>query len=90
MAYDKNKLTDAKLRYLTAIEEAKMGLNVLDILEKAGGEMLGLDLVTVLLSKRALKPNKTEREWCAILEINADEIIMLSDELLEFGMEEVL
>jgi hypothetical protein len=90
MAYDKNKLAEAKLRYRTAIEEARMGLIILEALEQAGGEMLGLDMVTVLLSRRALKANKTEREWCQILEIDPDEIMKLSDELLEFGLEEVL
>jgi hypothetical protein len=67
-----------------------MGLIILETLERAGGEMLGLDMVTVLLSRRALKANKTEREWCGILEIDPDEIMKLSDELLEFGLEEVL
>lgn len=89
MSYTPEKLVEAKTRYRTAMEEAAMSLTVLNILEMAGGKMTGLSLAADLIKSGTVKA-KTPADLCDQLDMGKDEIIRLTDDLLDFGLEELL
>jgi hypothetical protein len=89
MSYTPEKLTEAKTRYRTAMEEAAMSLTVLCLLENAGGKMTGLSLADALI-KSGKVDAKTPADLCDQLDMGKDEIIRLTDDLLDFGLEELL
>jgi hypothetical protein len=89
MSYTPEKLADAKTRYRVAMEEAEMSLAILYIIEDEGGKITGLLLADKLI-KRGLSNAATAADLCDQLEMGKTEIIRLTDDLLDFGLGELL
>ena len=87
--YTPAKLAEAKTRYRTAMEEAAMSLTILDILEDEGGKITGLALADKLIKRGAVNVTNAT-DLCDQLEMGKAEIIRLTDDLLDFGLEELL
>lgn len=89
MSYTPEKLTEAKARYRVAMEEAAMSLTVLNILEAAGGKIIGLALAAELIKSGSVEATNPA-DLCDKLDMGKDEVIRLTDDLLDFGLEELL
>jgi len=90
MNYSLEKLIAAKKAYRAAIEEATEGLLVLELLEQLDGQITGEEFAVRLLARGIVDRAVSPAELCAELEIDVDKPIELTDELLEFGLEELL
>ena len=90
MSYSPEKLIAAKNAYRVAIEEATVGLLVLELLEQLDGQITGEEFATRLLARGIVDRDVSPIELCEELEITADEPIELTDDVLEFGLKELL
>jgi len=89
MSYDKTRLAELRAKYRNAIEELVVSMTILDLLEKAGGQLLGSDLIAQLLQLGTIADAGTHAELCESLGIGADEKITLDDELFDFAFGEL-
>lgn len=88
--YSEDKLVAAKQRYLEAIAEAHCSLLILDLLERAGGMLTGKQLAERLIEHDKSLTTTNVPDLLNDVGIKPDDYITLTDDLLEFGLGEVL